>query len=47
MGADGSFNHSPEARELINPGERYFKWNTVSDYAKEVKGLPWENETPW
>ncbi|KAJ5675500.1 hypothetical protein N7462_008397 [Penicillium macrosclerotiorum] len=45
--ADGSFDHSSNAREIINPGQCYFKWTTVDDYAREVGGLPWENESPW
>jgi hypothetical protein len=45
--ADGSFDHSSNAREIINPGQCYFSWTTVDDYAKEVGGLPWENGSPW
>ena len=45
--ADGSFDHSSNSREIINPGQCYFSWTTVDDYAREVGGLPWENESPW
>lgn len=26
--------------ELINPGEKYWKWKTLGSYAREVKGRP-------
>ncbi|KAL6354201.1 hypothetical protein LRP88_12535 [Fusarium phalaenopsidis] len=45
--ANGSFDHTANAREIINPGQQYFQWKTVDDYAKEVHGLPWENASPW
>ncbi|KAA8642792.1 uncharacterized protein ATNIH1004_009544 [Aspergillus tanneri] len=45
--ADGTFDHTSNEREIINPGQHYFQWRSVDNYAKEVNGLPWENESPW
>ena len=46
--AQGSFDHKEgNAREIINPEQRYFKWKTIEEYAAEAKGLPWEDGSPW
>lgn len=29
--------------ELLNPGESKWKWKTIEEYAKEVKGMPRED----
>lgn len=40
--AEGKLDHSKDNQnELVNPGESLWKWKTVDQYAKEVKGRPW------
>jgi hypothetical protein len=43
--ADGGFDHAENHNELINPGEKYFKWRRTKEYAQEVGGKPWDNGT--
>ncbi|KAF8536688.1 hypothetical protein BDD12DRAFT_849947 [Trichophaea hybrida] len=43
MMAEGVLDHTRNDNELINPGEKYFKWKTIEEYAKEVNGRPWDN----
>jgi hypothetical protein len=38
---EGKLDFSENENELVNPGEKDFKWKTVKDYAKEVGGKPW------
>jgi len=44
MGAS-RINHTEDglgtSNDLVNPGERMWKWKTIEDYAKETKGKPW------
>lgn len=38
---EGKLNLSTDcANEVVNPGEKKWKWKTVSDFAKEVEGKP-------
>lgn len=47
---DGNINHSAAGlgndNELVNPGQRLWKWKTLEDLAKETKGRPWK-DTVW
>ncbi|KAL7273859.1 hypothetical protein RUND412_003257 [Rhizina undulata] len=48
MMSEGLYDYSQHnGNDIINPGDRYFKWKTASDYAREVGGMPWENMNPW
>lgn len=38
---EGKMDFTENTNELINPGEKEWKWKTVQDYAKEVGGKPW------
>ena len=45
---DGSIDHRSKAHggigndnELVNPGEKRWRWKTMKDYAAETKGRPW------
>ncbi|KAJ9663615.1 hypothetical protein H2201_005576 [Coniosporium apollinis] len=42
---EGKVDHSDGGigcdNELINPGERYWRWRTVGDLARETGGRPW------
>ena len=38
---EGKLDFSENQNEIVNPGEREWKWKTVKDYAKEVGGKPW------
>jgi hypothetical protein len=45
---NGSIDHRSKAEggigndnELVNPGERRWKWKSMEDYAAETKGRPW------
>ena len=47
---DGSIDHRSKAEggigsdnDLVNPGERRWKWKTMQDYAAETEGRPWMN----
>jgi hypothetical protein len=42
---EGGLDQTEHHNELINPGEKYFKWTTAEQYAKEVGGKPWDNYT--
>jgi hypothetical protein len=48
--ADGSIDHTVNGlgsdNELVNPGQRLWKWKTMEDLAKETKGRPWK-DTVW
>jgi hypothetical protein len=40
--AEGKLDFSKENyNELVNPGEKLWKWKGVEEYAKEVNGHPW------
>lgn len=47
---DGSINHTAAGlgndNELVNPGQRLWKWKTMGDLAKDTKGQPWK-DTIW
>lgn len=47
---DGNINHTSAGlgndNELVNPGQRLWRWKTLEDLAKQTKGRPW-NETVW
>ncbi|CAG7919860.1 unnamed protein product [Penicillium olsonii] len=47
---DGNINHSSDGlgndNELVNPGQRLWKWKTLKDLASETKGRPWK-DTVW
>jgi len=38
---EGKLDFSQNENELVNPGEKFWKWKTVEAYAKEVDGKPW------
>ena len=38
---EGKLGFSQNENELVNPGEKLWKWKTIKDYAKEVGGLSW------
>lgn len=38
---EGKLDFSQNENELVNPGEKLWKWKTVEEYAKEVDGKPW------
>jgi len=38
---EGNLDFSRNENELVNPGQKYFKWKTIEEYAKEVDGKPW------
>ena len=38
---EGNLDFSENDNELVNPGEKLWKWKTVKEYAKEVDGKPW------
>jgi hypothetical protein len=38
---EGKMDFSENQNEVANPGEKYFKWTTLQEYAKEVGGKPW------
>ncbi|KAF3939754.1 hypothetical protein ABW19_dt0209094 [Dactylella cylindrospora] len=42
--AEGNIDNEPLSNnELVNPGQKYWKWKTMKDYAGETKGRPWAN----
>lgn len=45
---EGKINHTANgfgnANELVNPEEKYWKWKTVTDLARETGGRPWRRE---
>ncbi|KAJ5871497.1 uncharacterized protein N7529_003850 [Penicillium soppii] len=47
---DGSINHSAAGlgndNDLVNPGQRLWRWKTLEDLARETKGRPWK-DTVW
>jgi hypothetical protein len=38
---EGQLDFSQNENELVNPGEKLWKWKTVEEYAKDVDGKPW------
>jgi|SRR5579862_9169084 len=38
---EGKLDFSENSNELVNPGEKEWKWKTLKDYAKEEGGKPW------
>lgn len=42
---EGKINHTTSGlgndNNLVNPNEKFWKWKTMTDYAKETKGRPW------
>jgi len=38
---EGNMDFSKNENEIVNPGQKLWKWKTVQEYAKEVGGLPW------
>lgn len=38
---DGHLDFTENNNELVNPGEKLWKWKTINEYAKEVGGKPW------
>ncbi|OBZ65444.1 putative pinoresinol-lariciresinol reductase 3 [Grifola frondosa] len=40
--AEGKLDYSGDnANEIVNPAQSIWKWKTVEDYIREVKGKPW------
>lgn len=44
---EGKLDFTQNENELVNPGEKLWKWKTVKDYAKEVDGKPWIEYGDW
>jgi hypothetical protein len=44
---EGKINHTVSGQgndnELVNPGERNWKWKTMEEYAEETGGMPWSD----
>lgn len=42
---EGKINHTQQGlgndNELVNPGERLWKWKSMKEYAEDTKGRPW------
>jgi hypothetical protein len=38
---EGQLDFSENNNELVNPGEKLWKWKIVKEYAKDVGGKPW------
>jgi hypothetical protein len=38
---EGKLDFTQNENELVNLGEKLWKWKTVQDYAKEVDSKPW------
>jgi hypothetical protein len=38
---EGKLDFTENQNEIVNPGEKLWKWKTVQEYAKDVGGKPW------
>jgi hypothetical protein len=38
---EGKLDFSENQNQVVNPGEKLWKWKTVQEYAKDVGGKPW------
>ncbi|KAK6501169.1 hypothetical protein TWF481_009016 [Arthrobotrys musiformis] len=41
--AEGKINNEKNDNELVNPGEKVWKWKKMKGYAQETRGRPWAN----
>ncbi|KAK6532312.1 hypothetical protein TWF281_006502 [Arthrobotrys megalospora] len=41
--AEGKIDNRRNDNELVNPGEKLWKWKTMKGYAEETRGRPWAN----
>lgn len=44
---EGKINHTKQAmgndNDLVNPGEKFWRWKEMKEYAEETKGRPWSD----